>query len=260
MGLRAVVLAGRRNAGRLATVSAEAWEAMIPLADRPMLQWVVDALSGARVVDGIIVVGPADSAGKVTGKGLTLVEASDSMMDNIALGVDEAQRQAGDGPILLTAGDTPLVTAAGYDAFVDTCLAAGGEVFYPVVFRQHIEAAYPGTKRTYLKFREGKVTGGNIFVIHPHVVGPCRDLGARFAEARKSPARQAAIVGWGTLIGLLLGSLTLAELERRVCKLLGVTGKVIVTADADIGIDVDKPADYELADAVLKGRMQSRNR
>jgi hypothetical protein len=63
---------------------------------------------------------------------------------------------------------------------------------------------------------------------------------------RKSPFKQAATIGFGTLFLLLLGRLTLAETVARVTQRIGITGRPIVWKQAEPGMDVDKPHQLEL--------------
>jgi len=50
----AVVLAGQRNDGALRDVSSVPFEGDIPIAGRPMIDWVLDALIEAHHIDRII--------------------------------------------------------------------------------------------------------------------------------------------------------------------------------------------------------------
>ena len=55
-------------------------------------------------------------------------------------------------------------------------------------------------------------------------------------------------MGVGFVIKFLLRSLTLAEAERKVCQLLGmIKGVVVVSKYPEVGVDIDKPKDLELA-------------
>ena len=53
-----LVLAGAPNSGKLAECSESLYEAFIEINGRPMLEYVLNALSSSRYVDRICVVGP----------------------------------------------------------------------------------------------------------------------------------------------------------------------------------------------------------
>jgi hypothetical protein len=74
----------------------------------------------------------------------------------------------------------------------------------------------------------------------------------RFLDYRKSPLKLAGLLGWTFLIRyLLLKNLKMHELEAKISNMLGIRGAVIVCPWPEVGIDVDKPSDLQLARAVL---------
>jgi topoisomerase IA-like protein len=73
--------------------------------------------------------------------------------------------------------------------------------------------------------------------------------------SRKSPLRQAGIIGWGTLFALFLRRLTLEDAVRRVSERIGIKGRAIVWSQAEPCMDVDKPHQLELLrDDLAKGQ------
>jgi hypothetical protein len=53
------------------------------------------------------------------------------------------------------------------------------------------------------------------------------------------------------LFNLLIGRLTIAAAEQRAGKIMGVKCKAIETPHAEIGMDVDKPFQLDIARAAL---------
>ena len=115
-------------------------------------------------------------------------------------------------------------------------------------------AAYPGGRRTWLRFRGGAYTGCNLFLLRtPRAAGVVR-FWRRLEQERKQPLKMAALLGFAVLLRHALGLLSLpgalAALERR-------TGARLATVEmpfADAAVDVDKPADLALVEAVLRAR------
>jgi hypothetical protein len=68
---------------------------------------------------------------------------------------------------------------------------------------------------------------------------------------RKSPLRQAGIIGFGTLFALFTRRLTLEDAVARVCDRIGIKGRAIVWPYAEPCMDVDKPGQLELLRADL---------
>ncbi len=241
MSVAGIVLAGRRNGGRLRDEPAE-YEALIPIAGRPMGAWVVAAL--LPTCTRVVVVGPE-------GLGAPSVAPGASVVENLRRGVAAALPA---DEILVATGDAPLLTAAGVERFLAGSRAAGAALGYPIVPRAACEAAFPGVRRTYVRADGVEYTGGNVFYLRAEA-GPAllAQLEA-FYRARKNPLRLAGLFGLGTLLALLAGRARVSALEATASRRLGVAARGIVCDDAGIGTDCDKPSDLVLARAVLGGR------
>lgn len=251
-GVWAVVLAGRRNDGRLGAGTEAAWEAMIDVAGRPMAARVLDALGGARHVAGGAVVGPPDLAPYLPG-GFERVDPVGDTLQNLDAGL--ARRPARPARVLVVTSDIPLVTAAMVDAFVAACGDRSLDVYFPVIRRDVAQTRFPGVRRTYVRLADGAFTAGNMFLVRPEVlVADARGgegLLDRMVRWRKSPLQMAARLGVGFVFGVLTHTWTLARVERAATRRLGITGRAVVTADAEVGVDVDKPSDLALCREVL---------
>ena len=60
--------------------------------------------------------------------------------------------------------------------------------------------------------------------------------------------------GWKALVKVVLGRLTIAEGEKVASRLLGCRARVIISPHADLGMDVDKPHQLEMARRLLAAR------
>ena len=249
----AVVLAGRENTGKLKDISGERWEALIPIAGAPMLQYVIDAVSEARQIERVIIVGPEDALrDRIKGRAITYVPPQGGIVANVRAAV---QLLSPDEQVIIVTSDVPLITAQTVDGFLDECRAVGpADVYYPILERRVLEARYPTTVRTYAKLREGTYTGGNFFVIKAGMIDAVGEIAEKFVAARKSPLQMAGLLGWSFIIKLLLGRAALPELVERAVRILGAPAQVVETQQAEIGIDVDKPSDFELVEAELAKR------
>ncbi len=60
---------------------------------------------------------------------------------------------------------------------------------------------------------------------------------------RKRPLALARRIGWDILLKLLLGRLSLGDLEARARRLLGVEARALPTPYPEVGVDVDREED-----------------
>lgn len=246
----AVILAGRENTGKLKDFSSERWEALIPIAGKPMLQHIIDAVSAAKQISRIIIVGPEEAyRDRIQGRDLEYVAPQGGIVPNVRAG---AALLPPDEQVIIVTSDVPLITAATIDGFIDECRAAGpADLYYPILERRTMEGRYPTTKRTYAKLREGTFTGGNLIIVRAGAVEPIAAVAEKFVAARKSPLQMAGLLGWSFIMKLLLGIASVRELVTKAVSVLGLPALAVETHQAEIGIDVDKPSDFELATAEL---------
>ena len=152
----------------------------------------------------------------------------------------------------MVTADVPLLTAiAVRDLFARD---PGSALVYPVVTERACESQFPGGRRTYARVREGKFTGGNLFLVEPRLVSKFMPKLRQVIANRKNPLVLAGIIGPGILIKFLLGRVRIVELEARVSHILGVPAKALISEHAEIGFDVDKADDLEIVRQRLERR------
>jgi len=250
----AMVLAGGEGAVIDPTVAIKG---LVPVAGKPMIEWVVDAMRAAETIGEIAVVVPsAANLGVWADKVDRLVISDASFIDNAIAG---AQQFDGERHVLGTTGDLPALTPEAVDDFVRQSLEAGAEFSYPLVRAEEMEAQFPGSRRTYVKVAGGPVTGGNMVVCSADLLRRNHDIGQRLFETRKSPVAMARVIGIPFIFKYLTGRLRVDDVERKMGELLGARCAAIYTSHASIGADVDKPIDVVVAERVLYQRTTGRN-
>jgi GTP:adenosylcobinamide-phosphate guanylyltransferase len=229
-------------------------KAMVDVAGKPMVQWVLDALSAARTVDNVIIVGLTDKMGLECTKKMYFVSNQGKMVENMQAGgrkVKEINPKA--RHVLLVSSDIPGITGEMVDWLVNTDMQTDLDVYYHLIQRQAMEKRYPGCKRTWTKLKGMEICGGDMNVARLKLLlGEDTDIWHKITDARKSPLKQAALVGFDTAFLLLTGQLTLDKAETNIMKRLNITGKAIVCPYAEVGMDVDKLFQLELMREDLK--------
>jgi CTP:molybdopterin cytidylyltransferase MocA len=245
----AVVLAGGRADEAFRAATGVENRALAPLAGRPMVAWVLEALAAAATVERIVLVG-AEGLSDAPGARQRLRGGAD-LVETIERGVGACP---GAAFVLLVSADVPALTAEGVDAFVREGMATGADLVYPIIPRAANEARFPGVRRTYLRLAEGVFTGGNLFLARPEALLRQRELIRRAHAARKHPFRLARMIGWRVLWRLWRGRLTLAEAEAAISRLMGGSIRAVITEHAELGADVDHVTDLEAMAKYLEVR------
>lgn len=242
--VNALILAGALNTKKLKAISSEQYEALITIAGRPMVDFVVAALNNSPSVGRVVVVGP-DRLAYLTGEKVSaVIPSGDTLIENLRRGLESFEP---DELILVATADIPLLTAAAVEDFLAQSRQHPADFYYSIIEKGVGEAKYPGSNRTYVRLKDGTFTGGNLLLLYPRILEQGWEWAEEMYRLRKEPLKMCRLLGWGFFINLLLGQLTIRRLEERFQQLLGAKGKAVISPYPEVGIDVDKPADYELA-------------
>jgi GTP:adenosylcobinamide-phosphate guanylyltransferase len=244
----AIILAGAPNSGPLREISPAQYEAEIPIAGKPMLDYVMAALQHVPAIERIVVVGAAALSPELRGEPVTVTSPGQSLVDSLTNGLNVIP---GDQPVLVATSDIPLLTREAVEDFLERCRKLDADIYYSCVPKELNEAKYPGVRRTYVKLAEGTFTGGNLALIRPRAVRQSQGLLQKAASLRKKPWQLCKMLGWNYLIKLVAGRLSIPEIEGRVSGMLQLKVVGIVSPYPEVGIDVDKPSDLKLAAKVL---------
>src|SRR6266487_412991 len=222
-------------------------KALIDVAGKPMIQWVLDALGGARQVSNVILVGLSPKNELTCQKPIYYVSNQGRMLTNIVAGVNKAlELNKKNQYVLVVSSDIPTLKPEMVDWLVDTCMETKDDLYYGVCPKDVMESRFPGSKRTYTHLKDMDVCGADINITHVRNATEHLDMWEQFIGNRKSPLRQASIIGLGTLLALFTRRLTLDDAVMRVCDRIGIKGRAIVWSHAEPCMDVDKPNQLEL--------------
>ena len=245
----ALVLAGSRpgTIDPVAAAEGVSHKALVDVGGMPMLARVLRALRDA----GIEHIAVSADAPEV----LSIAYAFDAIPVPPGAG-PSASVAAGFAtmgpPLLVTTADHALLRPQWIADFnADTPEHA--DVAVLLARRGLVEAALPGTRRTWLRFADGAWSGCNLFLLNtPKAAAAIHTWEAVEAE-RKRPWKIAARLGAGTLASYLMGRLTLAEAISRLGQRVGVEAAVVAARAGLAAVDVDKPADLVQVRHILGG-------
>jgi GTP:adenosylcobinamide-phosphate guanylyltransferase len=222
-------------------------KALVDVAGKPMVQWVLDALGGATHVDNVILVGLSPKNDLTCKKPLHFVSNQGRMLANIVAGVSKAlELNKKNKYVLVVSSDIPAIKPEMVDWLVDTCMETKDDLYYGVCPRDVMEARFPGSKRTYTHLKDMDVCGADMNITHVRMTTEHLDMWEQLIGSRKNPLRAASIIGFGTLLALFTRRLTLEDAVRRVSARIGIKGRAIVWPYAEPCMDVDKPSQLEL--------------
>lgn len=253
----AVILAGGKISpeNQLWAVSNGEPKAMIEICGKPMIQWVTDALNKADSVEKIIIAGLDDLSGLISAKPLLSVPDHHGVLENLAAATKLILKDSPDTEYFLAvSADIPLIKPEIIDAAIEGNRQSGVDVFYNVVERNVMEAAFPGVKRTYMRFRDGHFCGADMHVMSTNGIEKLIALG--FVQFRKRPFKLIKIVGFDCVLRMLLFPPNVSTAEKVINKRLGIEGRTVVCQTPEIAMDIDTPEHLEIVRVQLAKRIE----
>lgn len=222
-------------------------KALIDISGKPMVQWVLDALGNSKKVENVIVIGLSSKSGLTCKKPLHYVSNQGRMLANIVSGVNRSiELNKKSEYVLIVSSDIPALKGEMVDWLVNTAMQTDDELYYGVCPREVMEARFPTSKRTYTKLKDMQICGADVNVIHVNQITQHLDTWEALIGNRKSPLRQAAVIGWDTLFQLFTRQFTLQGLAERASQRIGIKGRAIIWSQAEPCMDIDKPHQLEL--------------
>ena len=224
-------------------------KALIDVAGKPMIQWVLDALGNSKKVDNVIVIGLTSKSGLTCKKPLYYISNQGRMLANIVAGVNksmELKLNRKSEYVLGVSSDIPALKGEMVDWLVETAMETRDEIYYGICPKEVMETRFPTSHRTYTKLKDMQVCGADINIFHVNQVTKHLDTWEALIGNRKSPLRSAAVIGWDTLFQLFTRQFTLQGLVERASERIGVKGRAIIWSQAEPCMDVDKPHQLEI--------------
>lgn len=254
----ALVLAGSRGPDDpVARHLGVAHKCLAPVAGVPMVVRVVEALALSPSVGRIALALEAAALGQdlpalrplIDGGRLTTLATALTPSLSVLRALDQLPSPL---PLLVVTGDHALLTPEIVEHFCAAASTTGADLAAGLTSATVLLGAYPDAQRTFLRFRDERYSGANLYaILRPegrHAVVFWR----RVEQERKRPWRLVRAFGWRPLLAYLLGRLTLDAAMARASQVIGARVAAIRLPFAEAAIDVDKPADLELVETILR--------
>lgn len=262
-GYNALILAaGRGENDPIARAFGISHKSLLPVAGRPMLLRVVDALeSCARIRHVVVSIDRPELARRLLDEaGFDDVEIVKSSASAPASVLHAVRADHAPLPLLITTADHALLNRAMLDAFLSATTASGADLTVGLAAAETILSAYPETKRTFLNFAGARYSGCNLFALNSVRALNAVAFWQSLDENRKSPWRLIGAFGILPLFSYAIGRLTRERAFEAASKALNGTIRPVDLPFAEAAIDVDKPSDKELVELILASRQSSDER
>jgi CTP:molybdopterin cytidylyltransferase MocA len=255
-----VLAADRTSNDAVAQFAGTPCKAAVLAGGQPMLLRVLDALAPIPGLDQIVVVGPsavALAASSLLVAGLkrdrvARLEPESSPSRSAAAGISALGVNA---PILITTADHALLTSGIAGEFLEGSRASGADLAVGLVRFATVQAAFPGVRRTVIRFQDDAFCTCNLFAVLTPAGSRVIEAWVKVEQQRKHPARLVAgILGPVALLRYVLGLLTLGEALSCASQRLGARIVPVILDEPEASVDVDTPDDLKRVEAILVKR------
>ena len=248
----ALLLAGSRPGGDpFAEANGVKAKALIPVAGEAMIARPVRALLGNARIDRVRVLaqdGTLLTPALPKGARLTVEPSGATIAATLeAILADPATVY----PLLVTTADHALLDGAMIDDFCGR--ADGADVAIGLVERRPLMERLPQTRRTWIGFRGGAYSGANLFALGSPKAARAVTLWRSVEQDRKKGWKLLTALGVPGLLGLMRLR-TLDQTLESMGRKLGLGLRAVQMTNPLAAVDVDKPADLVLVEAILMGK------
>ena len=255
-----VILAGERPDGSPVSHAFNVpASVLVPVAGKPSLARVIQAIDESSSAGSGVICGPSAETVENNDDLIAILHNTPNEWMEPAQGPAAsalaALKKLDHYPALLTAGDHALLNGEIVDDFCEQALSQNKQLHYDLIIGfvpyTLVQAAWPETKRTVLKFSNGRYCGSNLFaILNPE---GCKAVAFwREAEAdRKHPWRIARRFGLIALLRYLFRRLTLEDALGSLSSAAGCRIGYVEVMFARAAVDVDSVEDQQLAEKIL---------
>ena len=256
----AVVLAADRGPhDPVAKAAGVRCKSLVPVGGRPMVLRVLDALTASQGVNAYILCGPPKAVlDQEPDLGMLITSGKIKWFENQATPSASAfhvlQSLPDETPVLLTTADHALLSSRIVDYFCSEAQATACDVVAGVARHEVVAAAYPQTRRTATRLKDGAYCGCNLFAFLTPRARLAAAFWRRIEDHRKNPLHLIRILGWGAVWRYLMGRLSLNDALDRLSYRLGFKAGAVVLPCPEAAVDVDSVSDLRLVENIISNK------
>lgn len=239
------------------------YKAIIPINEKPMLSYVVEAAIGSEYVNNIYIVGEEDKLNKTgfsRGKEkIKFVDDKGSFADNLIEGGNKSKSKK----ILYSTSDIPLITSKDIDNFIEGCSHRRDGHFYLAYYlKEDYEKNFSGVKSSkFYQLGEKFVKNGCIFMLDREFLNEInknkefQKVISYLYDQRKSAWKLLATLAKCHLLNLvsryIFKNLTIEEAERILYEKTGYKFYGIESSPK-AGVDIDSREELQKIEEIIK--------
>jgi GTP:adenosylcobinamide-phosphate guanylyltransferase len=254
-----LVLAAQRAGmvNPLAERAGVSHKCIVPICGKPLRVHVLDALAGLSPLPKVrISVEPAVHSELAAllapyrdlGMTIEFVASSANIAESVLIA---AEGQT--GPIVITTADNVLLTPGSVEEVLQALRSA--EVLACMATEASVKAVHPDAQRNFYRFRDGGYANCNLYAVAgPHAFSAI-EVFREGGQFMKNPRRLVTAFGLFNILLVRFGLVTLERAMKLASRRFRLKFRALVFADGSAAVDVDNERTYNIAEMVLKQRL-----
>ncbi|MFN3996007.1 MAG: hypothetical protein ACK4GR_05720, partial [bacterium] len=182
---------------------------------------------------------------------IKLQQAGESLLLTVSKAIESHTKNLDENTFLFfIATDTPLITFEAVEDIIKRFSLLEGDLFLPFVSKEVYKVQF-GKKlsknRTFFKFSKDSFCSTGIFIVKNSVLNNLWEKFKTILEKRKNPIEIIKILGFdfSTFIKLILGNMTVLELEEKINQMFNIKAHGLLTNFANLAFNIDNKKDLE---------------
>lgn len=237
-------------------------KALIPIAGRPMIQWVLDAVLESKTIQTLLIIGLQNKINiGCPKKSIIQMQHAGGIADKLICGAKKIVTICPDiEKIIWISADVPLITGEMLDWYSQEVFKYDFQASYQIVDQALMEAAFPGANRTLWKLKDRKICLADVNCIDINILTAAYDPNIKHTELfRKSPIRLILKIGLWPFISYLSGKMTEKKATSIIQNKYNFKLSLIKSKYPEMAMDIDRIDQYYLVEKLLKIRLKREN-
>ncbi|QCE32115.1 hypothetical protein FAI41_00080 [Acetobacteraceae bacterium] len=223
-------------------------KALLPVGNIPMVERVYRAIKNAEIDSKIFVASEDEEWIKKSNlKDVTFIPSRPNLPETIFTSLEITGY-----PCLVVTADHALLEAKWLHEFLFKSKNFSADLTCAIVLKESVENIPFKSVRTYISLSDIQFSGCNLFLLKNPSSKKIVTLWKEIYHLRKSPLRMVRILGFTFLLRALFRRLSSSALLGRIKALTNASLEFVILEDGHAAIDVDKIADWELVEALIK--------
>ena len=222
-------------------------KALIDIAGKSMIQWVLDAIGNTKEIRNIIICGLSSKITLTCKKPLSYLPDKGNPSANILAGANKSRELDHTNKyVLIIPSSIPVLRPEMIDWFINTTKRTKDDLYFSLCPRDAVEQTSMNIKPDYIGLEDTEVSNINIYIADINFILNSLIKWDELLDNHKSLLYQAADLQWSLAFPFILRRMTLQQATTRVSERIGAKCRAIVWPYAEPCMDVGKPDQLEM--------------